>query len=245
MASLPASAGYGLPGFFVDHPTTNSREWTSAVMAAGGLINTDVDFRAMNTGVLNGTFYETPAHNDGVRLSASDSSFDQVVAGPGPGQGSQFGVVSVGEGKSSAPQYLQSTSPGFGGGASLTISFDAPAMAVGLFTIDYFGSDPPTNQLSLSIFSGKDGKGTLLGTATAVRENFQPNGLYFMGYASTTADIGSAVLMRGPDIDGDTIGVGSIIFANAPVPEPSAIALLCVGGAVFMGWAARRRRGAA
>jgi hypothetical protein len=249
LADLPARAGHNPSAFFVEHPTTNSREWTAAVAAAGGVLNSDVDFRAMNAGVLSGTFYDTPAHSDGVRLFASDSSFDLVVSGHGPGQASQYGTVSGGEGSSSGSRYLQSTSPGFGGGSSLTISFDSPAMAVGFFTIDYFGSDPTTNPLSLLIYSGQNGKGTLLGSATAVRENFQPNGLYFMGFASSTASIGSAVLMRGPDADGDTIGVGSILFANGPslgaVPEPAASALLSIGGVALLGWTAHRRRCAA
>ncbi len=250
MAEKAARAGFTSPEFFVAHPTTNSREWTSAVSAIGGVLDTDVDFRGMSTGVLNGSFYDTPAHNDGVRMYASNSSFDQIVAGPGPGQQGQYGTVSGGEGTSSASQYLQSTSPGFGGGSSLTISFDTPALAVGFFTVDYFGSDLTTNQLSLSIYSGQGGRGALLGTATAVRDDFQPNRLYFMGYVSATADIGSAVLSRGPDVDGDTLGVTGVLFADGPrnlgaVPEPSAVALLCVSGVVLIGRTALRRRSAA
>ncbi len=94
---------------------------------------------------MNSSFYDTPGHNDGVKLFASDSSFDQVVTGPGPGQGGLVQPISAGEGMSGAAQYLQSNSPGFGGGSSLTITFSTPAMAVGLFTIDYFGSDLTTN----------------------------------------------------------------------------------------------------
>ncbi len=248
VAGASARAGFNPPGFYVDDPTKNSRDWTAAVFAENGKLNTDVDFRAMTPGALNATFYNTSAHNDGVTLFASDSSFDHILTGPGPGQGGNSGPVSPGEGTSSAPQYLQSASPGFAGGSSLTISFSTPALAVGLFTIDYFGSDPPTNELTLSIYSGQDGKGTLLGTAEAVRDNFQPNGLYFMGYVSSTADIGSAVLMRGPDTTGDTIGIGSVLFADAgptAVPEPSAFALVCVGAVVLIGSAARRSRRAA
>jgi hypothetical protein len=246
MGGASARAGYHPTGFFVDHPTSNSRDWTSAVTIDGGRINNDVDFRAMTPGALNQSFYDTTSHDDGVKLFASDSSFGQVVAGHGPGQGGQDGPVSVGEGMSSDPEYLQSTSPGFGGRSSLTVSFSTPAMAVGLFIIDYFGSDLTTNQITLSIYSGQNGRGTLLGTATAARDNFQPDSLYFMGYVSTGEDIGSAVLTRGSDTDGDTIGIGSILFADGggvlAVPEPSALALACMGGAILAGSAARRRR---
>ena len=121
-------------------------------------------------------------------------------------------------------------------------------MAVGLFTIDYFGGDPNTNSLTLDIYSGQAGKGTLLGEATGVHEDFQPDGVYFMGYVSDTADIGSAVFVRGQDRDNDTIGIGSVLFANAhpgPVPEPGSLVLLVAGATLLTVSAARRRRRAA
>src|SRR5579875_1734197 len=132
LAAAPTRAGYVLPAFFVDDPTKNARNWTAAVAAAGGVIDTSVNFQSMGTGTLNGMYYDVGADNPGVRLYASDSSL-QVATGPGPGQMGQLGPVSTGEGESSYSQYLQWQSPGPGGHSSLTISFVTPVLAAGLF----------------------------------------------------------------------------------------------------------------
>lgn len=244
---VPASArgGYNLPEFFVANPHTNSADWTSAVAQAGGLVNSSVDFQAMSTGTLDSTFYAQGKHNVGVTLQASIGTFNQILNGPGPGQGNTSGPVSTGEGKAPAGNYLESDSPGAATGSSLTMTFSRPVMAVGLFTIDYFGIDPATNSLTLSVY-GTDG--ALLGSATAVRENFQSNYLYFMGFVDTSAAIGEAVLTRSADNDGDKIGISSIRFADAPqvinaVPEPSSVALLALGaGGIALASGRRRRR---
>jgi hypothetical protein len=249
LAASSAGAGYTFPAFYVDHPTTNSQDWAAGVFASGGVINTDVNFQSMSQGAINQSFYNSLTHNDGVTIHGSNGTNDLIVRGPGPDEGGTNTPPRAGEGTSSLQQYLQLLSPGPSGGSSLTISFNSPVLAVGLFTIDYFGPDPSTNTLTLALYSGQNGKGTLLGDATAVHENFQPDGTYFMGYVSSSADIGSAVLMRGPDKDDDTIGIGSVLFATGggagSVPEPASIALLAAGAALLAMTAARRRRRAA
>ncbi len=236
-----------LPAPFVDDPTKNSQDWTKAVSAAGGQINTDVDFRGMSTGNLDGNFYNTPAHSDGVTLFASDSTIDTIAHNAGPDQSTQFAPISPGEGTAAVANYLLSNSPGVGKGSTLTIKFSSPVMAVGLFTSDYFGSDPSgTNTLTLSIFSDK---GVFLGSADAVHEDFQPDNLYFMGLAESSNVIGSAVFTRGSDADRDTIGIAGIEFASfaggTAVPEPSALLLAAVGASCLLVRAAFRRRCAA
>ncbi len=223
-----------LPAPFVADPTKNSQDWTKAVSAAGGQINTDVDFRGMSTGNLDGNFYNTPAHSDGVTLFASDSTIDTIAHNAGPDQSTQFAPISPGEGTAAVANYLLSNSPGVGKGSTLTIKFSSPVMAVGLFTSDYFGSPtrPGRNTLTLSIFSPT---GVFLGSADAVRDDFQPDNLYFMGLAESSNVIGSAVFTRGSDADRDTIGIAGIEFASfaggTSVPEPSALLLAAVPGA--------------
>lgn len=240
VSATSARGGYNLPEFFVANPRTNSADWTSAVASVGGLANTDVNFQTMSTGLLDPTYYNRGAHDVGVTLLASDGTIDQILHGPGPDQGSIVGPRSAGEGTAAVGNYLESDSPGLGSGSSLSMLFAHPVMAVGLFTIDYYGVDPTTNTLTLSVY---DTAGSLLGSATAARLNFQPDGLYFMGYVDAKAEIGRAVFTRGPDADGDKIGIGGIVFADGSggvnaIPEPSSVALLAAGAA---GFAARRR----
>lgn len=240
IAMLIATAGgrargdFTLPSFFVDDPTANSKDWAQAVNQGGGVINGDVNFSTMSTGTLNGNYYNTPAHPDGVTLSPQDSSMNQVVNGGGPGQTGQTSPVSPGEGLAPVANYLLSTSPGLGGPTSLTIKFSRPVMAVGLFTIDYFGPVQGTNTLTLAVYTPG---GVLLGSADAVHYNFQTDHVYFMGYSAPGDVIGSAVFTRSADAEGDAIGIAAIEFATGGVPvgvpEPSAFALLVAGASAL------------
>ena len=252
LGASAARADFTLPSFFVNDPAHNSNNWTDAVSAARGTINGDVNFRGMSAGNLNGTFYNSLAHPDGVTLFASDQSINNVVNNVGPNQSGQLSPTSTGEGKFGGGTYLRSDSP-MSGSSSLLIKFATPVMAVGLSTIDYFGSNPrpvngiPTNNiLTLSVFGVQ---GNFLGSATAVRDDFQSDFLYFMGYAAATDVIGSAVLSRGSDADNDVIGITGIDFALGPaigaVPEPSSLLLMAAGATALAAWTARRRRRAA
>jgi hypothetical protein len=246
-----ARGDYNLPTFFVADPQHNSQEWTSAIASENGLINTDVNFRSVTPGFLNASFYNSAAHADGVTLIASDSSIDNVVNNLGPDQTGNQGPTSTGEGTFAGGSYLQSTSPA-SNGSSLTIKFSTPVLAVGLSTIDYFGSDTmlyggkPTNVLTLTVY---DVSGNPLGSATGARDNFQPDNIYFMGFAATSDIIGSAVFSRSSDADGDTIGISGIAFATGgglhPIPEPSSLALLAAGATALVIRTRRRHRPAA
>lgn len=251
LGASSARADFNLPSFFVDDPAHNSHNWADAISVAGGKINGDVNFQTMPTGFLDGNYYNTAAHPDGVTLFASGRSINSVVDDGGPGQAGQVAPTSTGEGHFAGGNYLRSDSP-LSTGSSLLIKFADPVMAVGLSTIDYFGSDSTmvngglTNTLTLSVF---DVKGAFLGSASAVRDDFQSNFVYFMGYVAPTDLIGSAVFSRGPDADNDVIGITGIGFAvepgGVPVPEPSSLVLMAAGATALAAWTARRRRRAA
>ncbi|HMC89932.1 MAG TPA: PEP-CTERM sorting domain-containing protein [Gemmataceae bacterium] len=231
---------------FVSNPTTNSTDFAAYVISHGGTINTDVNFNTHPVGTLQPSFYQA---SDGVTLTPSGQpgAIDQVVFGSGPGDTNATSPpVSPGEGLHPPSNYLQSLTPLFKGPESLTISFDKPVGAVGLFTIDYFGVPPFDNPLQIEAFSGPDGTGASLGSFAGVRFNFQLNRLYFMGVASDTGnDIGSFVFSRPTDTSGDNIGLDDIRFARfgpaAVIPEPASL-LLAGLGAVGLGGAWWRKK---
>jgi hypothetical protein len=242
-SAAAASARADVVTGYVANPTTNSTDFAAGVAALGGTLNTDVNFNAMPTGTLINNFYTA---SDGVTLTPSDSSINQVLNGVGPGQGNTFSPpLSSGEGTHPASNFLDSVSPGSGATASLTISFNTPVLGVGLFTVDYFGPDVGTNTLTVEAFTGANGTGTSLGSFNSVNFNFQPNNLYFMGITSSGADIGSLVFTRGTDETGDELGIDNIQFATGGgiVPEPSSLALGLIGslGALSYSWRRRRR----
>ena len=121
---------------------------------------------------------------------------------------------------------------------TFTISFDAPVIGVGLFTIDLFnpGDNPPDvrNAVTIEVFDGPNGTGNSLGLFDSAQFNFQMNFLYFMGVSSTDNDIRSLVF-NNPAGAGDDIGIDNIVFA---VPAPGGLALLGMAGLI----AGRRRR---
>ncbi len=226
---------------YVNNPTTNSTDFATGVAGLGGTLNTDVNFSTVPLGTLPNNFY---LGSDGVTLTPSDSTINQVLFGAGPGQGNTFtGPLSSGEGLHAASNYLYSLSPG-SGTSSLTISFNTPVLGVGLYTIDYFGPEAGTNTLSITAFTGPNGTGTNLGTFTGVHANFQMNFLYFLGLTSSAGDIGSVVFSRSSDFTGDNLGIGTIEFASAGsvVPEPSSLVSASIAGLLGLGYAWRRRK---
>jgi hypothetical protein len=227
---------------YVNNPTTNSSDFAAGVASLGGVLNTDVNFDAMPTGTLISNFYTA---SDGVTLTAS-SNANQVVFGPGPGQGNTTAPpVSPGEGPHPASNFLFVNSPGQTPN-TLTISFNTPVLGAGLFLIDYFGAAGFNNSFTIEAFTGQNGTGTSLGSFASAQFNFQENKLYFMGVTSSAGDIGSLVLSRLSDNTGDNVGIDNIEFATAStaVPEPSSLVLGLIGGLGLLGYVVRRPRGA-
>lgn len=209
---------------FTQNPTTNSSDWNNFVTGFGQ-VNSNVDFDAMPVGPLQSNFYQA---SDGVTFSTV-GDVDTVVFGAGPGQANTGSAP--GEGSHAASNYLEDGIDG----SELTISFDTGVFGAGFFTVDYFNPNQ-NNFLELEAFTGVDGTGTSLGTATSVAMNFQQNRLYFMGVGSSEGDIRSIVFRNPSDSVGDILGIDDIVFA--PVPEPSASILIAISSALVL----RRRK---
>lgn len=211
---------------FVDNPTSNSVDWASQIALLGGSINSNVDFEALSTGTLDGSFYSL---SDGVTLTP-DGDVSTVLNGTGPAQGNTgSSPTSVGEGSNPSSNYLfDGPSP-----SSLTLSFDFPVLGVGLDTIDYFNPFDD-NPLTIEAFTGINGGGISLGSFSSVGFNFQMNRKYFMGLVSTNNDIRSFVFTDVNSNTGDAIGLDNIVFATSAdqandVPAPATLALFGLG----------------
>ena len=206
---------------FVDNPNGNSSDWSAAVAALGGTVNTDLNFDTNPLGTLQPNFYLA---SDGVTLSGVNS-LNSVTFGSGPGQANNFTPpVSSGEGLHPVSNYLI----GLAVSSTLTISFNAPVLGAGLFVIDNFNpsSQQVRNPIAIEAFSGPGGSGVSLGLFHGAQYNFQPDHLYFMGIISGDANIRSLVFYQ-PGAAADVIGVDNIMFA--PVPEPSVVTLAALG----------------
>ncbi|MBI1788016.1 MAG: putative Ig domain-containing protein [Acidobacteria bacterium] len=199
---------------FVNNPTTNSQDLANWVASHQGALNKTVDFSTHPLGPLQSGFYSS----QGVTLTGT-GVYTNVVFGAGPGQINPG--TSPGEGPHAPSNFLgtsQITSQVRAG--NLVITFAAPVMAAGLFTIDSHSSGQfGSNQLILEAFSGPDATGTLLGQFFSAPFVFQPNLLYFMGVASDTNNIRSVRFVNpsASQFLGDFVGIGPIHFASPRV----------------------------
>jgi hypothetical protein len=205
------------PVFFVDNPSGNSTDWTNSVTGLGASINANINFNAHPLGVLDDTFYST---SDGVTFSQSGFVGD-VTAGQGPAQANTSGSQ-PGEGLNVASNHLRMGLMSPDANTSiLTISFNAPVLGVGFFSIDFFDTGAT---ITIDAYDAINGTGGLLGSADSVNQNFQQNNLYFLGVSDVDNVIRSLVItLNNKSGIGDVIGIDDIRFA--PVPEPSTLAI--------------------
>lgn len=228
LIGLPSAAEATITQF-ADNPATNSLDWQTAVLANGGVIE-EIDFDDHPTGPLQNSFYSA---SHGVTF-ARTGDFSNVVFGSGPGQAGTSSPRSTGEGPHLVSNYLEADNVL----STLTITFDDPVQAAGLFVIDLF-NPAFRNNVSLAAYSGPAASGSLLSTLQSSEFNFQRNNLYFFGLTSTSAGIGSVQLVH-PGISADRIGVDNIRFAR--VPEPTTCALILGSLAVVSLGRGRRSR---
>jgi hypothetical protein len=220
---------------FVNSPTSNSINWSNAVTALGGSINSNVNFDLMPLGSLpaTSTFYLA---SDGVTLSwnAGANGYATIENSAGPSGAGTGGARSNGEGLHPASKYLRRSGSYVN---QVTISFASAVLGVELATIDLY-SRYPSNLLSITAYSGEGGNGTALGTFNGLSYNFQQNYMYGMGIISTENDIRSITLSYNNGAPapawGDTYGIDNILFATqdatpSAVPEPATMLLLGSG----------------
>ena len=227
LVALAAPAAHAQVTGYVNHPTTNSADFKSAVTANGDTVNSNVNFNAEAVGASVPTFY---AASDGVTITSSGLS-TSIQNGAGPGQGNtSYPPLSPGEGVHASSHFLFVS-----GGGSLTLSFASPVAGVGFSTIDLFNPNG-ANPISITAFSGANGTGTSLGAFSAVGDNFQANKLYFMGAADSTGanTIGSLVLTD-PGFAGDAIGIDDVLIARAGAPVPEASTTVSLGLLLALG----------
>ncbi|GAB5406015.1 MAG: hypothetical protein Aurels2KO_42460 [Aureliella sp.] len=206
--------------------TINSTTWTSNVTSFGGTVDSSVDFDAHPLGALDSTFY----NGSGVTITSSISS--TVKAGPGPGEINTTNQ-GAGEGVNGNTNYLEMSGTG-----SVVLSFDAPVIGVGVFTIDKFTS----STFDIEVFSGANATGTSLGSSGAVGAgtNFQQNRLYFIGVNTDDASTFRSIRITQSVAFTDAIGFDNVRFATVAVPEPSS--LMVLGGLGCVACLRRRRR---
>jgi hypothetical protein len=222
---------------YANNPTRNSVDFTTEASSLGYSVASS-NFEGMS-GALNSNVFP------GMALIGT-GSFTTITVGEGPGQGNTYETpLSTGEGSHAA--YCSSVAPSLAcaylgddntTNGTLTVNFASPVLGAGLFTIDVFNPDLGDDIFSLSAWTGANGTGTLLGTATGVNYNFQPNNMYFLGVISTAGDIGSMVFSQNGAGSGDVIGLDGLeVVGGQPVsstPEPGTAALLCAGAVLAL-----------
>jgi len=205
---------------YVNNPTGNSVDWTTAANNAGANINTDIDFDTHPTGALQSNFYS------GVTMT----SLEKVVFGAGPWN-SNTNASQPGEGPHASSNYLDLD---HWDGSSLTLTFDNPVSGVGLFTIDKFSGS------SVATITAYDSSNTSLGSFSGTGINFQSNNLFFMGLMSDSQDIKKFVFDSNYG-SGDEIGLDNIVYASSVVPVPGAAVLGMIGIGIVGAYTRKRR----
>ena len=212
---------------FADDPSANSGNWSQAVAAAGGVIQT-IDFESHpTTAALNSQFYAS----QGVEIVPQR----QATVGVGPlSSGPPFNDPQdlEGEGLHDGSNRIQFAAHS----QSVTVNFDRPLLGVGFNTIDLqnrnrnSGALPrllesnsgipddvkrvtSNNPIALRAFSGPNASGRNLGVVYAEPGLLLRNHKYFIGLMSSSEEIRSIQF----DLShGDVIGLDDLVYAYRP-----------------------------
>ena len=200
----------------------------------GALLQADMMDVTGFTQITGASFYNPPASNAltpvtiaGVivtpQVSLMNESFGGVNApqfGPDvPGKGAGFG----------------SESTGFGGATPLMLDFSQPVAAFGatFVHLENVADDPSfTSPVSMQLFSGLNGTGTLLGTVTDSAGGVKLQGDAFADFRGLWSD---SPLIRSAEISASTLQSGGFqvdgyAISVIPMPTPEPLTLVLVGG---------------
>jgi hypothetical protein len=251
LMAVCVSLGQAAVTGYVNNPTTNSTDWANAVLGNFNSINFDTDPQGVIAGNVR-TYTIGGGQSVKMTVTGMFANWGVNDTDAGPSEAGNLLPTSPGEGPHPAGNpFLGPNAPNtFGKNtAPGTVIFSfvqtahptvlEPVGSFGVFVIDLFNPPAVPNADTISVYTGIDGTGTLLGTFTAASFNFQMNNLYFMGVVSTINDIGSVVFTN-VGTYGDYVALDNVRFATG-IPEPASLALVIGGGLLlFVGW--RRRR---
>ncbi|WP_077340172.1 PEP-CTERM sorting domain-containing protein [Pseudocolwellia agarivorans] len=208
--------------FYTSDSSSNSVNWTSDVLADGYQINNNVNFDSHALGLLDSGLY---LGSDGISITSTGSNNQTIKDGAGVIDGNTTGAI-PGEGVHQSSKYLEINNTGV-----LTLSFTSGAFAAGIGTFDVWtGGD-----FTISVFSGVNGTGSLLGSLSGVAEglNFQNLGTFFMGVKTDDGSKFGSIAFDFSADGNDDIGYDDILFASnslqVSVPEPSTLVIFALG----------------
>ncbi len=160
-------------------------------------INTQANFNNHPNGALQANFYA------GIGISSMTSTSGNVQNSAGPGQGNQGGAIQ-GEGPHQASGMLTNIGPN----SQFTMTFGNAQSGVGFMVVDKFQG----GGMRLKGYSGVQGNGNLIATATAPNNNYQRNNMVFMGVTDGGVNSIRSVVWNIPNNGGDVVGIDDIRF---------------------------------
>ncbi|MDP7264465.1 MAG: hypothetical protein QGH39_02790, partial [Candidatus Thermoplasmatota archaeon] len=160
-------------------------------------INTQANFNNHPNGALRANFYA------GIGISSMTSTSGNVQNSAGPGQGNQGGAIQ-GEGPHQASGMLTNIGPN----SQFTMTFGNAQSGVGFMVVDKFQG----GGMRLKGYSGVQGNGNLIATATAPNNNYQRNNMVFMGVTDGGVNSIRSVVWNIPNNGGDVVGIDDIRF---------------------------------